>query len=82
MFRSVVQTYSCVMFLLCLDFSIVNVMNIFFHVYLIPILFCITGLPLSLRHKQEHINFVAASEKADIMDLAKVVIDDITELKQ
>ncbi|VDI47553.1 Hypothetical predicted protein [Mytilus galloprovincialis] len=35
------------------------------------------GIPIDMRQKQETIQFLGALEKADIMDVAKIIIDDI-----
>ncbi|XP_063425521.1 uncharacterized protein LOC134709284 [Mytilus trossulus] len=37
----------------------------------------LSGIPIDMRQKQETIQFLGATEKADIMDVAKIIIDDI-----
>ncbi|CAC5357348.1 unnamed protein product [Mytilus coruscus] len=37
----------------------------------------LSGIPIDMRQKQETIQFLGATEKADIMDIAKIIIDDI-----
>ena len=41
-----------------------------------------TGIPLWKRQKEGSLQYLGASEKADIMDVARVVVDDIKELQR
>lgn len=45
-------------------------------VYIVPV-----GLPLSERNRDSMIQFIGASERVDIMDIAKVVVNDIKDLQ-
>ena len=40
------------------------------------------GLPIEMRQRQNYINFVGATEKGDIMDVVKLVREDIQNLNE
>lgn len=41
--------------------------------------FYLLDLPVSVRQQQRHIHFLGATEKGSIMDVLKVVVNDIKE---